>query len=141
MFLGGTIECLTGLSELQRSVLYCFCLHRSGGPDGDHDAAKTVDGDTDTYWTTNEGTTVASLEYDLGHARRFNLAVLQEYVQMGQRIEQIALDIQDGQGWNEIARGTTVGQMPISKPISKPQISPVASIASSGVKRWWATAG
>ncbi|MEA1950220.1 MAG: alpha-L-fucosidase [Planctomycetota bacterium] len=80
-----------------------------GGLDYAHDAAKTVDGDTDTYWTVDEETTTASLEYDLGEPRTFNLAVLQEYVRVGQRIEEFALDIHDGRDWKEIARGTVVG--------------------------------
>ena len=80
-----------------------------GGPDYAHDATQTVDDDLDTYWTVNEGTTSANLEYDLGKPCTFNVATLQEYLPVGQRIEEFALEIAKGDGWKEIARATVVG--------------------------------
>jgi alpha-L-fucosidase len=72
-------------------------------------AEKVVDGNNDTYWTTNDGTTSAFLEFDLGQPQTFNRAMLQEYNRLGQRIEEFALDTWDGQNWQEFARAATVG--------------------------------
>ncbi|NQT36647.1 MAG: alpha-L-fucosidase [Planctomycetes bacterium] len=79
------------------------------GGDSSHGPDKTIDGKKDTYWTTDEGTTEAVLEYDLGQARSFNVAMLGEYITVGQRIEAFSLEAwQDGQ-WREFARATAVG--------------------------------
>jgi alpha-L-fucosidase len=70
---------------------------------------KTIDGDPETAWTTGERAPNAVVEYDLGQSRTFNVAMLQEDIRSGQRVESFALDAWDGKEWNEIARGTTVG--------------------------------
>jgi alpha-L-fucosidase len=49
------------------------------------------------------------IEYDLGSAKTFNLALLQEDIRKGQRVEEFYLDIWDGGTWKPIARGTTIG--------------------------------
>lgn len=49
------------------------------------------------------------MEYDLGEPRTFNMDVLQEFVRVGQRIEEFVLEIHDGRNWKETTRGTTVG--------------------------------
>ena len=74
-----------------------------------HAAEKTVDGDRETYWSTDDGTTAASIEFDLGEERLFNVAMLQEQIRVGQRIESFALDAWDAGDWRQIARATTVG--------------------------------
>jgi alpha-L-fucosidase len=53
--------------------------------------------------------TNAAVEYDLGPSRMFNVAMLQEDIRKGQRVESFALDAWSGKDWREIARGTTVG--------------------------------
>lgn len=79
------------------------------GNDPRFSADKTVDHNKETYWTTNEWTTVASLEFDLGDGKIFNRAMLQEYIKVGQRIESFMIEAWDGKAWQEFARGTTVG--------------------------------
>ncbi|MBN2264330.1 MAG: alpha-L-fucosidase [Candidatus Aminicenantes bacterium] len=51
----------------------------------------------------------ASWVLDLPRPARFNVAMVMEDLRRGQRIEAFAFDVWDGQGWQEIARGTTVG--------------------------------
>ncbi len=72
-------------------------------------AEKITDGDPDTYWTTDDWTTAATVEFDLGKTRTFNVAELAEQIEIGQRIAEFALDAQDNGTWKEFARGTTVG--------------------------------
>jgi alpha-L-fucosidase len=72
-------------------------------------AGKITDGDRQTFWTTDDWTTTAEIEFDLGRPRTFNVAELAEHIQTGQRISEFALDAWDGGNWKEFARGTTVG--------------------------------
>ena len=71
--------------------------------------AKTIDGDRDTYWTTDDWQETATLEYDLGAERTFNVVMLQEYIKVGQRIEKFGVEAWDGANWKPVASGTTVG--------------------------------
>lgn len=74
-----------------------------------HRASAVTDGESDTYWTTPEGISHATLELDLGTERKFNRIMLQEHIRTGQRIEEFRLETWDGDKWREFARGTTVG--------------------------------
>ena len=80
------------------------------GDDPAFAAGKITDGDAESYWTTDDGTTSAAVEFDLGQERTFNVAELGEHIAMGQRISAFVLEVSDGgAGWREFARGTTVG--------------------------------
>ncbi len=72
--------------------------------------ATLLDGDLDTFWTTSENPQTASLTFELGAARRFNCASLQEHLPSGQRVEEFALETRAGGSWREIARSTVIGQ-------------------------------
>lgn len=72
-------------------------------------AGKITDGDPETYWTTDDGTTAATVEFDLGTTRTFNVAELAEHIEIGQRVAEFALDARDNGQWKEFTRGTTVG--------------------------------
>ena len=72
-------------------------------------ADKITDGDRESYWTTDDWTTAATVELDLGKSCTFNVAELAEHIKTGQRISAFALDSWDGGDWKEFARGTTVG--------------------------------
>jgi hypothetical protein len=80
--------------------------HRPG-----HDAAGVVDGDPDTYWTTDQGVDSAVIRFDLQAPATFDRALLQEYIRVGQRIERFRLDAWNGTAWDTVASGTTVGYM------------------------------
>lgn len=74
-----------------------------------HDAATITDDYPDTYWTTGDWITAADIVIDLGKPQTFNRAMLQEYIQGGQRIELFTLDAWLDNAWKEITRGATVG--------------------------------
>ena len=80
---------------------------RGGG--AEYSADKTVDDDNDTYWTTDDGVTTAAIEYDLGAPRTFNVAMLQEHIKTGQRVEEFYFEVWDGVGWKQVAAATTIG--------------------------------
>jgi len=79
------------------------------GNDPGFDGAKALDGDPQTYWSTDDGVTAATLELDLGAPRTFSVAMLQEQISVGQRVESFSLDAWGGDGWSEVARATTIG--------------------------------
>jgi len=68
-----------------------------------------TDGDKETYWTTDDWTTAATVEFDLGKPRTFNVAELAEHIKTGQRVSEFVLDAWENDGWKEFARGTTIG--------------------------------
>lgn len=72
-------------------------------------AANVVDGDTKTYWTTDDGVTAASIELDLGRGKTFNRIMLQEYIRLGQRVEEFVVEVWEGEDWKEIGKATTIG--------------------------------
>lgn len=68
-----------------------------------------VDTDPETYWTTNEDISTASIEIKFSKGRSFNCVMLQENILKGQRIEKFRLDYWDGQLWRTFAKATTIG--------------------------------
>lgn len=76
---------------------------------GSYSAIGIIDTDKDSYWMTDDGVTAAEVTLDLGTAKAFSEAMLQEQIKVGQRIEEFSLDVWTGSEWQEIARATTVG--------------------------------
>lgn len=72
-------------------------------------AQNALDGDPDTYWTTDDWQETAVLEFDLGAERTFNVVMLQEHIAVGQRIEKFVVEAHTSRGWESIAKGGTVG--------------------------------
>ncbi len=72
-------------------------------------ADKITDEDKNTYWTTDDWTAEASVEFDLGQEKTFNVAELAEHIALGQRVEEFVLEAWTEGQWKEFARGTTIG--------------------------------
>ena len=62
-----------------------------------------------TWWMPAEGAFAPSLEWTFPEARTFDCLLLQERIQIGQRIEKFRLEAWSGGTWKEVVRGTTVG--------------------------------
>lgn len=77
--------------------------------------SNTTDGDKDTYWTTNDSTTTASLEVSLGGIRKIKYVVLQEYIRLGQRVKAFTIERMENNEWKPLASGTTIGYKRILK--------------------------
>jgi alpha-L-fucosidase len=68
-----------------------------------------LDGNPNTYWSTDDAVTNAELVLDLLGPTTFNVVRLGEYLALGQRVDTYALDQwQDGQ-WVEFAKGMSIG--------------------------------
>ena len=72
----------------------------------DMKASNAIDGDNSTSWSPGKKR-VASFVPAI--AATFNIAMLQEDISKGQRVEKFIIEAQAGEQWDTIATGTTIG--------------------------------
>ncbi len=72
-------------------------------------AGNVNDGNRATYWCTDDAVLNPELVLDLGGEATFNVVSLREYLALGQRVDDWALDRWDGAAWLEFAKGTAIG--------------------------------
>jgi alpha-L-fucosidase len=90
------------------------------GDDAHFAPQKVLDDRRDTYWATDDSVTNAELVLEFKAPVTFNVVRLREYLPLGQRVEDFALDEwQDGK-WNEFARGESIGNCRLvrAKPVT-----------------------
>jgi alpha-L-fucosidase len=78
-------------------------------------ATRAVDGDPETYWATPDNVTTASITIDLGSETKVNRILLQEYIRLGQRIQEFTAEALVGGEWQKLIDGTTIGYKVIRK--------------------------
>lgn len=92
--LGNLLQTRLG-TDLSQSVT--ASATRSGGS---FDAQNLIDGDKNTYWATDDGTTTASITIDLGSQKQARYVMLQEYIRLGQRVKGFSIQYStDGNSW------------------------------------------
>jgi len=74
-----------------------------------YDGRKAVDGNPETYWTTDDGTLAASLTIEFGKETTFNRFLVQEYIPLGQRVKKFSIEAWINDAWEEIDVQTTIG--------------------------------
>jgi len=79
------------------------------GNSSTYKASNAVDGDKNTYWTTNDGTIKASITIDFEKPTLFNRFLIQEYIPLGQRVKQFSLEAEIDGNWKTIDKQTTIG--------------------------------
>ena len=80
------------------------------GSDTAFKPGNTVDGNDDTYWTTNDDTNEGSLLIDLGSSKKFDVVSIEEAIQNGQRINSYKVEYRNGSGaWTVLDEGETIG--------------------------------
>ncbi len=79
------------------------------GNDAKFSPQHSIDEDKNSYWTIDNDVLKASLEINLGESTKFNRVMIQEYIALGQRIESFSIEAWDGENWNKISEGTTIG--------------------------------
>jgi len=72
-------------------------------------ADKAIDGKKDSYWTTDDKISKASLTFDLGKPILFNRFLVQEYIRLGQRVKAFTVEAFVEGNWKEITKATTIG--------------------------------
>jgi len=68
-----------------------------------YEAAKVLDGQRDTYWSTPDGVTAPSLTLDLPPGRSFDLIRIREYLPLGVRVTRFAVDAEVNGAWQQLA--------------------------------------
>ena len=76
---------------------------------------QALDGNHDSYWTTDDGVTGSWLEVDLGKPTKINIARIQEAIALGQRVSAYRLQYLDGNNWKTIVEGTTIGRKKLDR--------------------------
>ncbi len=77
---------------------------RSGFP-----AANVLTPDRDEYWAAENNVTKTFLELDLGRETTFNRVLIQEYIELGQRVKRWSFEVCQGGRWQIIDEQTTIG--------------------------------
>jgi F5/8 type C domain protein len=86
---------------------------RTAGAHRNYETANLTDGDTKTYWATNDGVNNATITLTWDTPQTVRYVMLQEYIRLGQRIKSFKIETStDGTTWKAAAPGvttTTVG--------------------------------
>ncbi|MFN8241477.1 MAG: alpha-L-fucosidase [Bacteroidales bacterium] len=79
------------------------------------DPQRVNDGDKSTYWSTPDDVTTASITIDLGSEKEVNRILVQEFIALGQRIQEYNVEALVGGNWQKLTEGTTIGHKVIKK--------------------------
>jgi alpha-L-fucosidase len=90
------------------------------GGDAHFAPENVLDNQRDTYWSTDDGVTNAELVVEFKQPVTFNIVRLREFLPLGQRVEEFALDQWQDSGWVEFATGTSIGncRLVATKPVT-----------------------
>lgn len=75
----------------------------------DFRAENVLDGDKNTYWTTDDQAKSGSLIISFDKPTVFNRFLVQEYIRLGQRVKLFKVEAFINQEWKELANETTIG--------------------------------
>jgi alpha-L-fucosidase len=85
------------------------------GGSHNYDGSNVVDGDKETYWTTDDDVRSAWVEINFKEARLVKYIVIQEFIQLGQRVKSFSVEAKVENEWKKIGEGTTIGYKRILK--------------------------
>lgn len=80
-----------------------------------YSAAMLADGNTKTYWTTDDDKKSGNFEIDFKKVIKVKYILLQEYIQLGQRVKSFSVEVWKDGAWQNAASGTTIGHKRILK--------------------------
>ncbi len=90
------------------------------GKDTRFGADKLTDGDIESYWCPEDGTTTATLELTLPGPQRFDVIRLREQIRLGQRVEAFEVDAFLHGEWRTVdAGGKSIGNQ-VMRQLSEP---------------------
>ncbi|MDF0709213.1 alpha-L-fucosidase [Flagellimonas okinawensis] len=93
--------------DLARSIQVSASTVRGG--DREYSPLNLTDGDPATYWATDDGITSASLTLELDGETELGYLLLQEYIELGQRVEAFDILVWKQGQWKKVTGGTTIG--------------------------------
>ncbi len=80
-----------------------------------YEASNVNDGNPESFWTTNDTQLSGEITVDLGAETEVNRIVLQEYIKLGQRVQEFTVSAFNNGDWKTILEGTTIGHKIIRK--------------------------
>lgn len=83
------------------------------------------DDDKDTYWATDDETTSGSIEFHWEEAQTVSYVLIQEYIRLGQRVQEVEVEAWNGNEWKSVAQATTVGYK---------RILPIDEVKTTGIR-------
>jgi alpha-L-fucosidase len=72
-------------------------------------AENLLDGNHDTYWSTDDSITTPEVVFEFGQLVAFQLVRLRENIRLGQRISAFAIDTWQNGRWTLFSEGTSIG--------------------------------
>jgi alpha-L-fucosidase len=81
----------------------------------EYNASNVNDENPDTYWATKDDQTTADLVIDLESQTEVNRILIQEYIKLGQRVQEYKAEALINGKWNPVLEGTTIGHKVIRK--------------------------
>jgi alpha-L-fucosidase len=91
-----------------------------------YDPRNLIDINDSTYWATADGVLKASIEFEFPSSQEVSYVVLQEYIQLGQRVKSFSIEAMIDGKWQQLFEGTTIGYkriVPVSTQTSKLRIN------------------
>lgn len=73
------------------------------------DANNLIDGNKETYWSTDDDVFSASAEIKLKKPVMISYFLIQEYIKIGQRVKKFKIEALVDNKWTEVTNGTTIG--------------------------------
>lgn len=77
--------------------------------------ANLFDADRYSYYAADDSELQPELEIDLGSSQTFDLIRIRENIKLGQRLDSVAVYRWDGQGWQSLAKASSIGANRILK--------------------------
>ncbi|HND63026.1 MAG TPA: alpha-L-fucosidase [Opitutaceae bacterium] len=110
------IKVLSRWAELLRQA---FASNRAAGatikasntrsPATQYSAQQLLTEGSSGYWSTDDHVVAADLVVDLPRTAEFNVVQLREFLPLGCRVDEFAVDAWQNGEWHEFARGTSIG--------------------------------
>lgn len=79
------------------------------GKNARYGANKVIDGDANSYWATDDNSITGSITLDFRKPTTFNRFLVQEPIQLGQRVKSFSVEAFVDGKWVPIAKETTIG--------------------------------
>ena len=73
------------------------------------DGKNLIDSDVNTFWSVDDNVHDPSVELKLAAPSEIRYVLLQEYIQLGQRVKQFDVEVWVNNAWRLVASGSTVG--------------------------------
>lgn len=87
--------------------------------------AKNMQGEDDKYWATGDDVTSGDITLKWDQPVDVKYIMIQEHIALGQRVKSFTIEAKNADGWQEVAKGTTIGYkriLPMANGISTTEL-------------------